>query len=101
MMHERRIENEVERTLEAYGQDPTLEVNPYLMTRIEAARKNLRETRPIRVSPHLSLRFVVVLILFLVNLFTVIMYELRRDRDLDARLVSQLQSDLQIDQTPF
>jgi hypothetical protein len=101
MAHERRTEDEVEKTLEAYGQDPILEVNPYLMTRIEAARKNLRETMPIRVLPRVSLGLVVVVILFLVNLFTVIMYELRRDRDLNAQLVSQLQSDLQIDQTLF
>jgi hypothetical protein len=101
MAHERRIEDEVEKTLEAYGQDPILEVNPYLMTRIEAARKNLRETRPIRLLPRVSLAFVVVVFLFLVNIITVVMYELRTDRDLDARLVSQLQSDLQMDQTPF
>ncbi len=101
MTHERRIEDEVEKTLEAYGQDPTLETNPYLLTRIEAARRNLRETRPIQVLPRVRLGLIVVVLLFLVNLFTVVMYELHRDRDLDARLVSQLQSDLQMDQTPY
>jgi hypothetical protein len=101
MTRERRIEDEVDKTLGAYGQDPVLEVNPYLLTRIEAARKNLRQTKRVRVLPRVTFGFVVVVLLLLVNLFTVVMYELRRDRDLDARLVSQLQSDLQMDQTPF
>jgi hypothetical protein len=101
MVHERRIEDEVEKTLDAYGQDPVLEVNPYLLTRIEAARKSFREAKPARVLPRLSLGFVVIVVLLLVNLMTVVMYELHRDRDLDARLVSQLQIDLQIDQTSY
>jgi hypothetical protein len=101
MRHERRIEDEVEKTLEAYRQDPVLEVNPYLLTRVEAARKNIRDATGFRLRPRVSLGFVALVLLLLVNFITVVMYELRTDRDLDSRLVSQLQIDLQIDQTPF
>jgi hypothetical protein len=92
-----KIRQEVEETLRAYDRDPVLEANPYLMSRIAAARG---ASRPRRLLPVMALKIIAMILLLLMNLVTVVMYRVRAGQNLTDQVVTQLQIDFQMDQSP-
>jgi hypothetical protein len=97
---EQRIAEEVDKTLRAFDHDDLLEENPFLVTRLKA-RVSSRSTKRhegyfVRFNP----KYVVVAFILVINLVTVVHYlDWNNTQHLHEKLVSQLQEDLQIDQS--
>jgi hypothetical protein len=94
-----RIAEEVERTLQAFDADRPLQVNPFLTTRIDAELQRRGRIRRIAVVSFFQLKYIVVLILFAVNVVTIVHYSQRStEQDVAAALMSQLEVAFDIDQ---
>ncbi len=100
MAKEKRILDEVDKTLQAFDNDITLEENPFLMTRIAAARADRLHKRTFRSSARIVLSYAAVLLLLFVNLITAVYYSQRESEyRLHEQLVSQLKEDFKISQS--
>jgi cytochrome c-type biogenesis protein CcmH/NrfG len=100
MENEEKIREEVEKTLRAFDDERILEPNPFLYARIKAEQESRSRRSSNGIPARISLNFVVVMIVFLVNLFTALYYfEGKKEQDLQEKLVSELKEDLQIDQS--
>jgi hypothetical protein len=104
MTKKQRALEEVEKTLQSFDDDPVLEVNPFLTTRIQAEMNRRRQTRPAGFRLHVSLSQALVLCVLLINIITVVHYlSWSKNQMLHDRLVSALKEDAQIvqSQDPF
>lgn len=94
----KQIADEVEKTLHAFDHDPVIQGNPFLFTRIQAAREErFRQTnkgfifgmRPGRIA---------MAALFVLNIVTLTyFYQLNTREVLHENVISALQEDFQID----
>ena len=94
------IMDEVAKTLASFDNDPVLKDNPFLYTRIINERENRIMGRKIFQLGGVSPYKVLLLIIILINLFTVAFnLEWNKKEDLQKKLVYELKSDFGIDQT--
>jgi hypothetical protein len=104
MTKKQRALDEVEKTLQSFDDDPVLEANPFLTTRIQAEMNRRRQMRPAGFRLHVSLSQALVLCVLLINIITVAHYlSWSKNQMLHDRLVSALKEDAQIvqSQDPF
>jgi hypothetical protein len=100
MTHKNRIAEEVEKTLQAYDNDPLLQPSPYLLTRIKAGmkkgRRNNAEAQEGRIRPAL----VMILFIILLNIIT-LSYSLQMNahETLQQALIQQLETEMQFDRS--
>lgn len=97
---ERRIEEEVGKTLQLFDNDPVLEENPFLATRILAAKEahpgGWREMSGLRS----SLRYAVMLLILAINILTAVHYIRGNSaQNLQDELVSELNEDFPMEQS--
>jgi hypothetical protein len=94
------ISEEVEKTLDAFDQDPILPVNPFLITRIQVEQERRIQGRKQKFALRPHLKFAVIILVVLVNLITAVyFYERNAKTTLQEQLVTDLREDLQIDQS--
>lgn len=100
MKNDLRIMEEVEKTLNVYDEDTTLEPNPFLLTRLNAAKKNNEAGKKRIVRFGAALNPLLIFILLLINLVTVY-YVFSKDKNVarEAQLVIEMKSEFQIEQT--
>lgn len=98
MGKDQRIEQEVEKTLQAFDADEVLEENPFLFTRLQAERATRSRVRKERYVFGVNLKYAAVVLLVLLNLVTAIFYERHDQPTLQDELVSELKADFEIDQ---
>ena len=99
MKNENEILAEVEKTLQAFDNDPVLEENPFLFTRIQAAKTSLLQKRDQRFALKIRFKLIVIVAVALLNLFTAVYYfKGNTKKDLKEQLVSDLKEDMLIDQ---
>jgi hypothetical protein len=95
-----RIADEVERTLHSFDNDGVLNENPFLASKILAVKESHLHERVAGSVLRIGLRYVVMLLILIVNVLTVVRYfEWYRKSDLQEQLVAGLREDLQIDQS--
>ncbi len=100
MISKKQLLDEVEKTLEAYDEDAILEANPFLLTRIKAVQEQRIHSKKNKASFRFSFSRILVIVLLIVNVLTVVYYfENNHQQNLEKKLVLQLKSDFQIEQT--
>jgi hypothetical protein len=100
MINKNQILEEVEKTLKSFDNDILLVENPFLLTRINAERKNRLLKPKKKLFSILSFTKVLIILVFLINLITVIYYyEWNSKQVIHQKLVSELKEDFQIDQS--
>ena len=100
MAKDNRILEEVEKTLQSFDSDITLEENPFLITRLTAGKAHLLRKRTNRSRARTVLSYAGILVLLFVNLITAVYYSQRNSESrLREQLVSELKEDFQIDQS--
>jgi hypothetical protein len=98
---ERRIADEVDKTLRSFDNDVPLEGNPFLISRMKTETNSRLLKRTSRFPLRISLTYVVVLLIVIVNLVTVVRYlDWDNAQTLREKLVSELEADFQIEQLP-
>jgi hypothetical protein len=97
---ERRIADEVEKTLQLFDRDAVLEENPFLAARIMAAQESLEDEPRSIFGLKSSLRYALFGLILVINLLTVVHY-VRWDgaQNLQDKLVSELNEDFQVEQS--
>ena len=100
MVKKDQILDEVEKTLHAFDNDPLLEENPFLLTRIRAAREHRLRKRSSGVVLKVNLKYVIMVVIVLINVITVAhCYEWIGKHNLQEKLISDLKEDFPIDQS--
>ena len=96
----RRIEEEIDRTLRAFDDDTPLQGNPHMAARIRAEMEGRRAARGGRMPLAAGLRYVLILLIVATNVITMVYYFQRRGAEsLHQQLVSDLREVFQIDQS--
>ncbi len=91
---------EVEKTLEAYDNDTVLEANPFLYTRLKAAMEGKEPARKRSLPFSVVINPALIILLLLINVLTIFyVYTKEADASLRARLVTEMKSEFQIEQT--
>ncbi len=100
MLKREKIEEEVEKTLAAFDNDPVLQENPFLMTRIKQMGDSKKYSPSKEFSLKLRLNWVISILVILLNIAT-IFYYLKADSraNLESRLVKDLKQEFQIEQS--
>lgn len=97
---DRRIEEEVDRTLRAFDDDLPLQGNPFLAGRIKAAMEGWRSTQTWGIGAGARLKYLLLLLILVTNVITAVYFVERSGTDsMHQRLVSVLREDFQIDQS--
>ena len=99
MATENQIMEEVEKTLHSFDSDGILEDNPFLYTRLDAAKNGRMQRNRHRFASLANLKLIGLLLLLLANLITMLYYQRYSTQDLHERLVSAIQVDFQVDQS--
>jgi hypothetical protein len=99
MEDERRILEEVEKTLHSLEDDGVLKGNPFLYTKLKALLEVQPRGHRYRLTLRMGVQLAVMLLVLLVNLLTVIHVEGEPATDLRDQLVSELKAELQIEQS--
>lgn len=100
MVNKKQLYEEVEKILEAYDEDIILEANPFLLTRVKTVREQRSAARGSKTSFRLNFSRAFVLMLLIINVITIVYYlENNSKHNLQKKLVMQLKTDFQIDQT--
>jgi hypothetical protein len=98
MKNQVQIHDEVEKTLRAFDNDPSLEPNPFLFTRIRAAMDDQTQVREGGIVHFVHLRQVVMIVILLANLITLFHYVDRNAKSASHEtLVSALQNEYSLD----
>jgi hypothetical protein len=98
-MVKKNVASEVEKTLLSFDDDIVLEENPFLVTRLKAAREIHSPKRKKEIIVRMDLSHVLALILLLINLITMVYnYKWDTKQNVQEQLVVQLKADFQIDQ---
>jgi hypothetical protein len=93
----KQINDEIEKTLDAFSHDTVLEGNPFLASRILAQIDG--QAAPGRQKLRLSFSHLMLLLILLLNLSTILfLFRRNTESELKAQLVLQLKKDLQIEQ---
>lgn len=93
----KQLNDEIEKTLDAYSHDPVLEGNPFLASRLLAQMDG--RVAPGRQKLRLSFSHLMLLLILLLNLSTILfLFRRNAENELKAQLVLQLKQDLQIEQ---
>jgi hypothetical protein len=100
MLKNKQILEEVEKTLQSYDEDIMLEVNPFLLTRINA-RKDQRSKKQKKIlGLKINMNQIIMILILLLNLITCFYnYDLTSKHNLQKKLVDELKTELQIDQS--
>jgi hypothetical protein len=100
MLREKKIIDEVEKTLDSYDEDPIFDANPFLLTRIKAARENRIHKVEKEFIPKINFNQILLILILLVNFITLFYnYSLSNKEDIKRKLVLELKEEFQIDQS--
>ncbi len=100
MLKEKQILEEVEKTLEAYDYDIVLKENPFLLTQLMAERESRRMKGKKTFAFKFSVNQILMILILLINLITLVYsYELKTKENLEEKLIMELKTDFQIDQS--
>ncbi|HPG83881.1 MAG TPA: hypothetical protein PKY55_11430 [bacterium] len=100
MIQKHRIAEEVEKTLQAFDNDPPLEPNPFLLTRIRAGMEISSKKTAKGFAVRIGLGQVIIVFIILLNLVT-LSYTIKTnaDKTLQKELIQQFETDLQFDRS--
>jgi hypothetical protein len=98
---EKKIQDEVEKTIASLDQDGVLSPNPFLVTRIQAARDTRVQKHRLLFAVKMNLGYIALIVILLVNVVTLVRHAREAHESLQQQLVSDLREELQIDQSPF
>ncbi len=102
MDREKKILEQVEKTLQALDDLPRLQANPFLYTRVQAAMTAETKSWPSRLSGRLHLKAIVFSLLIIFNLVTTIyFYQGYRRNESKQQLISALSSEYETAQNIF
>jgi hypothetical protein len=100
MDKEKKISEEVEKTLCAFDNDNILEANPFLITRINAEIAERMKQRKKVFSFNIGMSQALMILVFLINLITLVyFYDKSEKQNLQEKLVTQLKEEFQFDQS--
>ncbi len=102
MIKKNKITEEVEKTLASFDDDIVQQINPFLITRIRAARSQRMSKAKKGLSMVFGLNQMLIIFILLINMVTVFYY-VDRSAQYSQReeLVSELEAEYHIDQSQY
>jgi hypothetical protein len=97
---ERRIADEVDKTLRAFDDDATLKGNPFMAERVRAHLESRARERRRILTPGVAVRYAVVVLILAINAATVVFYlQWNGVHSLREQLVAELKADFNSDES--
>lgn len=93
MKKENHILDQVEKTLQAFDQMPTLEPNPYLFTRLQAILASRKSPGILLFLKNINLKPLALSIIMVINILTAAYVIAEKENSLKDQLVSSLIQD--------
>ncbi|MCX6136586.1 MAG: hypothetical protein NTV54_03710 [Ignavibacteriales bacterium] len=102
MKNEERIQDEIEKTLQAFDDMPKLAVNPFLFTRIQVALASQLHGRNRQLLTTIRLKPIALALIILLNIITAVhVFEAGSSGDSREQLISTLSKDFNSSQNDF
>lgn len=102
MINKNKIAEEVDKTLASFDVDLNQEINPFLITRIRAARSQRMSETKKGLSFAFGLNQILIVFILLINMVTVLYYvDQSAKYSQREELVAELKAEYQIDQSQY